>query len=931
MPRNFVFLISFAYTLSRRSIYCAEVDGRCSKFGGAEILFDYHSTVDFGINHEFKRLSMENPWRGRGRARGPRPPTYHQIRPQDPRLRPNQQQVDNMPPRFVRRPEIRLPRVEEIGQVANANRINNLERGYAPMINNKAAVQDCQPIENQYFRLARPASSTTESGKQGSIGKPIELIANYFPITTYTDWSLYQYRVDFNPEQERINIKRGLLSAHKEFLGAYIFDGTMLFSRKNFQRDTVELTSKRNTDGQLVIMTIKFTAVVEKGDHTCIQIFNILMRKSLGNLKLTLVGRNYYDKEAKTNLPNHKLELWPGYDTTIGVFDYGLLLRSEIKTKIMREDTVLDLLIECSKNKSRDSDWMMTFKLAVLGSIVLTRYNNKTYRIDDIDEESSTRSTFLKKDGSKISFIDYYKERYGITISNQKQPMLISKKKKSFNCVETELVYLVPELCTLTGITNKMRENRYLMQDIAQHTRVDPNGRIVMYNNFIKRVLTTPKSSDLLKEWNLTLSNALVTIHGRVLPQENLYGDNHKYPAGYNNNWSSKLRSLPMYNMIKIPCWAIVTPYMWSSDVGRFANSLVKIANNLGFPLQRPRIVEIEDIHIRTYSIHLDRTIHELNPSFILCVVASSRNDLYNMIKRKLCITRAVPSQVVLLKNVQNEKTRMSVCTKIAIQINCKLGGAPWRVVIPEPNMMIVGFDVFHDTKSGKKSYGALIATMNDSHTSFFSCVDKHESGQELSTHFGTSIHKALTKYREKNNKLPNTIVIYRDGVGDGNLSYVHKVEVDMVKKTCKELYGDKKFGLAFIIVKKRIGARFFLNTKEEREHYQNPPVGTIVDSGITDPTMYDFYLVSQHVTMGTVTPTHYNVIVDTLNETATKPITPNVMQQLTYKLTHMYYNWTGTVRVPALCQLAHKLAYLAGQSLQSNPNSGLEDSLYFL
>jgi len=32
----------------------------------------------------------------------------------------------------------------------------------------------------------------------------------------------------------------------------------------------------------------------------------------------------------------------------------------------------------------------------------------------------------------------------------------------------------------------------------------------------------------------------------------------------------------------------------------------------------------------------------------------------------------------------QVEKNNMSVCTKIAIQINCKLGGAPWRVVIPE-------------------------------------------------------------------------------------------------------------------------------------------------------------------------------------------------------------------------------------------------------
>ena len=32
-------------------------------------------------------------------------------------------------------------------------------------------------------------------------------------------------------------------------------------------------------------------------------------------------------------------------------------------------------------------------------------------------------------------------------------------------------------------------------------------------------------------------------------------------------------------------------------------------------------------------------------------------------------------------------------------------------------------------------------------------------------------------------------------------------------------------------------------------------------------------------------------------------------MQALTYKLTHLYYNWPGTVRVPAVCQYAHKVS----------------------
>lgn len=71
----------------------------------------------------------------------------------------------------------------------------------------------------------------------GSRGQPTELISNYFKTTTYPDWSLYQYSVDFNPVQERTNIQRGLLSAHKKFLGTYIFDETMLFSIKKFGSD----------------------------------------------------------------------------------------------------------------------------------------------------------------------------------------------------------------------------------------------------------------------------------------------------------------------------------------------------------------------------------------------------------------------------------------------------------------------------------------------------------------------------------------------------------------------------------------------------------------------------------------------------------------------------------------------------------------------
>ena len=44
-----------------------------------------------------------------------------------------------------------------------------------------------------------------------------------------------------------------------------------------------------------------------------------------------------------------------------------------------------------------------------------------------------------------------------------------------------------------------------------------------------------------------------------------------------------------------------------------------------------------------------------------------------------------------------------------------------------------------------------------------------------------------------------------------------------------------------------------------------------------------------------------------------------------------MYYNWTGTVRVPSVCQLAHKLAYLVGESLHTQPNQYLSTKLHYL
>lgn len=82
-----------------------------------------------------------------------------------------------------------------------------------------------------------------------------------------------------------------------------------------------------------------------------------------------------------------------------------------------------------------------------------------------------------------------------------------------------------------------------------------------------------------------------------------------------------------------------------------------------------------------------------------------------------------------------------------------------------------------------------------------------------------------------------------------------------------------------------------------------NPGPGTVVDHNVTARHLFDFYLVSQHVNQGTVSPTHYIV----LRDAGYWP--PDVLQKLSYKACHLYYNWCGTVRVPAPVQVSARRA----------------------
>jgi len=50
-------------------------------------------------------------------------------------------------------------------------------------------------------------------------------------------------------------------------------------------------------------------------------------------------------------------------------------------------------------------------------------------------------------------------------------------------------------------------------------------------------------------------------------------------------------------------------------------------------------------------------------------------------------------------------------------------------------------------------------------------------------------ISEALSKYRNKNGTLPTSIVVYRDGVGEGQISHVYRTEVRLLQVRLIKLF----------------------------------------------------------------------------------------------------------------------------------------------
>ncbi|XP_021238819.1 piwi-like protein 2 [Numida meleagris] len=363
------------------------------------------------------------------------------------------------------------------------------------------------------------ASRQAPSAKPAPKGTAVPVGLNLVQIHCQND-AVYQYHVTFSPEVECRSMRFAMLKEQRAVTGdVTAFDGSILFLPILLPQ-SVSLKARRRTDGEEITIVIQITKVLEPSSDLCIPFYNVLFRRAMRILDMKQVGRNFYDLSQANVLHQHRLQIWPGYSVSIRKKDGGLFLMVDTVHRIIRSESVLECMHAICKQSPGGFHDECTKQL--VGSTVLTRYNNRTYRVDDIDWDKTPRDSFTLASGEELSFVDYYSKTYGITVQELDQPLLIHRPKEKpvpGGRPRLDMILLVPELTFLTGISEIKKDNRVL-KDVRREMLQSPQQHYESLCGLLRRIQCSQEASHELARWGLVLSPDIHRTQGRILPSE---------------------------------------------------------------------------------------------------------------------------------------------------------------------------------------------------------------------------------------------------------------------------------------------------------------------------------------------------------------------------------------------------------------------------
>jgi Piwi domain len=226
-----------------------------------------------------------------------------------------------------------------------------------------------------------------------------------------------------------------------------------------------------------------------------------------------------------------------------------------------------------------------------------------------------------------------------------------------------------------------------------------------------------------------------------------------------------------------------------------------------------------------------------------------------------------------------------------------------------------------YDPKSKKRGRKASVAAIlvqlirdasSNSKVEVYSETFKRAGGNEyqLGDALRTAVGSALRAFKVD----PVSAIVWRDGIGDAEFEIGAQEEIDGIREGLENATMDdsrksasEPVQLAYVVCQKRVAIKFL--SKDVAGHEDGKfgaPSGTLIQDiqGLNHKT---FYINGRAPPYSTPKPVRFIIV------NRDEGLEDLSLVDLTWDQCHEYPNWPGPVKVPSVCQMAHKLAELAG------------------
>ncbi|KAJ3565826.1 hypothetical protein NP233_g7393 [Leucocoprinus birnbaumii] len=789
----------------------------------------------------------------------------------------------------------------------------------------------------------------------GTVGRPIDIQVNCYPIDA-PNITVYQYdALDPDKLPARVNME---IMRQVEQDNPDIFTKSMAYDGRKIAYSAIDLPlggTSRTFDVSLApknggtapkpggrpprVYRLRLTQAarintdvlhryvagqqsLDTAISTGLAAYNTIIRME-PNMRYPFNVRSFFTPDGSRQIGGG-IELWRGFFQSIRPGPGRLFLNLDIASCMMyRPGSLVELCLDFFERmdlmrdngfrnflspsmNARDRLRLQKFLMNLRVTVPATT-GDKKRPIRKISERGASDITF-EYQGRNVTVAQYF----GLTGTQVRFPQMLCVELGSGGA-------LVPiELCQVPAgqIMKKQLPSDKTKDMVAFATQkpferfrsIEAGARLLQYGQ-----------STYIRDFGMSINTAdgPLSFKGRILPTPQLqYSPRSKEPTVVPRDGKWNMAGKMLVNPVTINHWLIVT-----FESRRFRDQAQQdLVRNLVSGFRSTGIVMEDDRPVIRPANPQGNIVDQLRqagqfsyqqkksaPQLIVIILPDFGNtDIYTAVKHFGDVAQGVATQC--LKVGKCVGANIQYWANVALKANVKLGGinctpAPRAVPLlsdPANPVIIMGADVQHPAPGAENrpSFTAVVGSVDSMASKYVATSNLQVGRQELIDDLQAMTKEILTQHmgyrkaREKAaNPAPKKLIFFRDGVSEGQFDQVLEHELPLIRAACVELGIRPQITLLVVIKRHHIRLNP-LNNAGDRTG--NCPAGTILDTGVTSPVEFDWYLQSHGGLLGTSRPAHYEVLYDDSRFSA------DAIQGLSFALCHVYARATRSVSIPA-------------------------------